>query len=110
MSPLRKIRIDFELWWSEWKRLHWKHKGPYSIEELEKIRQFHHYLSYTWLMNILILLCMIMDMYLSGKGDVVINTTLVVCMIALYDTKMEIAHLNQIIYLKRRWEDVDYGK
>ena len=102
----KKFKVTFQIWWSEWKRLNWKHDGCYTVDELKKIKHTHKMLKYTWLMHVVILLGMVIELYLKSQADVILNTVLIIVMIALYDTSCEIKHINLLIYLKKKDEEI----
>lgn len=98
----RKIWINLELWWSNWKRLHKKPYRDCDLDELFKKREFHKHMSWSYLVEIIIILGMIVELYLREKGDIVLNMIIILVMIALYDSKNEINYIDSYIYYKEK--------
>jgi len=98
----KKLKITLGVWWRNWKRLHKKPYRECDTDELLKKRDFHRHMSYSYLSSILILLGLIMELYSRDQVDLIFNMLLILVMLALYDTKNEINHIDQFIYMKEQ--------
>ena len=102
---IKKYRINLELWFKNWLCMHRKPYRECDISNLLKRRESHKHMSYTYLVAIIILLGIITELYIKEQGDIVFNMLLIICMIALYDTKNEMNYIDSYIYLKEKEEE-----
>ena len=95
-----RFKISVSLWWQGWKVTHLKKIHDCDLPDLYRKRSFHRYMTFTYLSYVVVSLGMIIEMYLQEQGDIVINTMLLLVMLALYDTKNEINYIDRYIYDK----------
>lgn len=98
----RRFKITVSLWWNDWKITHFKKLYECDLDELVRKRDFHKYMSYTYMTYVIVSLGMIVEMYFKEQGDIVINTMLILVMLALYDSKNEMNYINKHIYTVKK--------
>ena len=89
------------VWWRRWKSVHWKPLSECELDDLLRRKQFHKYMSYTWLVHIIILLGLSIELYVNEfASNLLYDTLLILVMLALYDEKNMLNYIEQFIYLR----------